>query len=111
LKAIAVIHETLSDRGMHQCPALRLPAEEIEDEVGRVLASKHPEMAVQISSFQGLIRDGLACDRLMALLWGFFGLLAAVLAAVGLYGVIAYPWRSVGTKLGSASLSVPTAAR
>jgi hypothetical protein len=36
-------------------------------------------------------------------------LLAAVLAAVGLYGVIAYPWRSVGTKL-SASHSVPTAA-
>jgi len=67
-----------------------MPPEEIANEVGRVLATKHPEMAVQLSSFQGLIRDGLARDRLMALLAGFFGLLAAVLAAVGLYGVIAY---------------------
>ncbi len=67
-----------------------LPPEEIANEVGRLFANKHPEMAVQLSSFQGLIRDGLARDRLMALLSGFFGLLAAVLAAVGLYGVTAY---------------------
>jgi predicted permease len=36
------------------------------------------------------IRDGLIRDRLMSWLSGFFGLLAALLSAVGLYGIVAY---------------------
>jgi ABC-type antimicrobial peptide transport system permease subunit len=40
--------------------------------------------------FQKQIRDGLTPERLMAMLSGFFGLLAAVLAMVGLYGVISF---------------------
>ena len=34
--------------------------------------------------------DGLVQERLMAMLSGFFGLLAAILVVVGLYGVLAY---------------------
>jgi ABC-type antimicrobial peptide transport system permease subunit len=36
------------------------------------------------------IHDGLVQERLMATLSGFFGLLAALLAMIGLYGVISY---------------------
>jgi predicted permease len=67
-----------------------LPPDVIAGRVKRRLAEKHPEMATQLSSFQALIRDGLIRDRLMATLSGFFGLLAALLAMAGLYGVVSY---------------------
>jgi putative ABC transport system permease protein len=37
-----------------------------------------------------MIREGLLRERLMATLSGFFGALAALIAAVGLYGVMSY---------------------
>ena len=36
------------------------------------------------------IQNGLVRERMMALLSGFFGALAALLAMIGLYGVISY---------------------
>jgi predicted permease len=56
----------------------------------RVIAEKHPDVITEFSDFQKDIRDGLAEERLMATLSGFFGLLAVLLAVVGLYGVISY---------------------
>jgi len=37
---------------------------------------------------QTLIRDDVTLERLMAWLSGFFGMLAALLAVIGLYGVL-----------------------
>ncbi len=54
------------------------------------IAEKHPEIVMEFSDFQARIRDGLVRERLMAMLSGFFGLLAALLTMVGLYGVISY---------------------
>ena len=58
--------------------------------VRRHLAQKHPELVMDFSDFQARIRDGLVRERLMAMLSGFFGMLAAVLTMVGLYGVVSY---------------------
>jgi predicted permease len=67
-----------------------LPPDAIASRVKRQLAGKHPEMAAQLNSFQTLIRDGMVRDRMMAMLSGFFGLLAALLAMAGLYGIVSY---------------------
>ena len=58
--------------------------------VTRTIAEKHPEIITTSGDFQSRIRDGLVAERLMAMLSGFFGLLAALLAMVGLYGVVSY---------------------
>ena len=45
---------------------------------------------MQFRAFQTHIEEGLIRERLMAALSGFFGALAALLATIGLYGVMAY---------------------
>jgi len=58
--------------------------------IKRRLAARHPDVIVEFSDFQKDIRDQLAPERLMAMLSGFFGALAALLAMVGLYGVVSF---------------------
>jgi predicted permease len=58
--------------------------------VKRALAAKHPDVIAEFTDFQKQIRDNLVGERLMAMLSGFFGLLATLLATIGLYGVISY---------------------
>ena len=58
--------------------------------IRRKIATEHPEMILQFRDFQQGIRDGLVGERLMAMLSGFFGVLAALLVVVGLYGVLSY---------------------
>jgi predicted permease len=65
-------------------PSALLPA------VREKLSQVNPEMSVEFHVFQADIQNGLIRERMMALLSGFFGVLAALLAMVGLYGVISY---------------------
>jgi ABC-type antimicrobial peptide transport system permease subunit len=47
-------------------------------------------MIMDFEDFRRRIQDGLVRERMMAILSGFFGGLAALLATVGLYGVVSY---------------------
>jgi predicted permease len=58
--------------------------------IKHALAEKHPNVIVECADFQQQIRDGLVQERLMAMLSGFFGSLAVLLAVIGLYGVMSY---------------------
>ena len=58
--------------------------------VRRTLEARYPGMILTFDNFQQGIRDNLVGDRMMAMLSGFFGLLAALLVVVGLYGVLSY---------------------
>ena len=54
------------------------------------LALVNPTMTMEFHVLENDVQNGLVRERLMALLSGFFGALAALLAMVGLYGVISY---------------------
>ncbi|HEX3473194.1 MAG TPA: ABC transporter permease [Silvibacterium sp.] len=62
----------------------------IAEEIKRQIGKKHQNVIVQTVNFETRIHDGLLRERLMAILSGFFGVLAALLVMVGLYGVISY---------------------
>jgi ABC-type antimicrobial peptide transport system permease subunit len=67
-----------------------LPMATVLPSVKQALSSASPDIALEFHELTTQIRDSLLKERLMATLSGFFGFLAALLATVGLYGVISY---------------------
>jgi putative ABC transport system permease protein len=55
-----------------------------------VISDVNPAIDVDFKVFKTQIRESLLRDELMATLSGFFGFLAVLLAAIGLYGVFSY---------------------
>jgi len=76
-------HSTLAIRSNEEPTALISSIKSAANEI-------NPSMVLSFSVFKRQILDGLLRERLMATLSGFFGVLATVLATIGLYGVISY---------------------
>lgn len=68
----------------------KMPLVGLISDVKGVANAANPGMDVSFTVFHQMIEEGLLRDRLMARLSGFFGILAVVLAVIGLYGVITY---------------------
>lgn len=62
----------------------------VVNDVRRAIGVQYPNMILQFFDFQQGIRDNLVGDRMMAMISGFFGVLAALLVVVGLYGVLSF---------------------
>jgi predicted permease len=67
-----------------------LPTEPLMRAVKARLRELEPAMVVEWFDFAGAINDGLVGQRLMAMLAGFFGVVAGLVAIVGIYGMVAY---------------------
>ena len=67
-----------------------LPPDQITAAVKQVLAEINPSITITFQNFQTMISESLLRERLMATLSGFFGLLALLLASIGLYGILSY---------------------
>jgi putative ABC transport system permease protein len=66
------------------------PLADATSRIKQAIGNINPAITVDFRAFDEMVREGLLRDRLMATLSGFFGALAALIAAVGLYGVMSY---------------------
>jgi len=65
-----------------------VPLDAIRPAIGEKVRYLNPDL--RLSVLRTVVQESLLSDRLMAMLSGFFGVLAALLASTGLYGVISY---------------------
>jgi putative ABC transport system permease protein len=67
-----------------------LPLTSLLASLKQAISEVNPGIDLQFKPIRTQVHDSLLQDELMATLSGFFGFLAALLAAIGLYGVISY---------------------
>ena len=67
-----------------------LPLASLTPSITRVVREVVPGSTIAYEPIRTYIRDSLATERLMATLSGFFGILATLIATIGLYGVMSY---------------------
>jgi len=67
-----------------------LPLSMLTSSIKRVVGERSQDINVGFSVFKTQIQESLLPEKLMAALSGFFGMLAGLLTAVGLYGVISF---------------------
>jgi putative ABC transport system permease protein len=73
---------------------------ETVESVKRILNEINPSITVSFQPLKQMIDATILRERLMATLAGFFGLLALLLACIGLYGILSYGVASRTTELG-----------
>ena len=67
-----------------------LPASSVSAAATAAIREIHPAILLRFSTLEQSIRNSLTTERLMATLSGFFGVLAMMIATIGLYGVMSY---------------------
>jgi ABC-type antimicrobial peptide transport system permease subunit len=72
----------------------------LERDVAAALTQADPTIAFTFGTFDQLVEATVAQERLIAMLSAFFGGLALLLAAVGLYGVVSHAVRARQTEIG-----------
>ncbi len=78
----------------------QMPIESVTAAVKRTIADVSPAIIIDFHVLKTQIRDSVRRERLMATLSGFFGFLAALLATIGLYGVMSYMVARRGNEIG-----------
>ncbi len=78
----------------------RLPQGDLVGAVKQTLDEINPGMTVRFRGFRPLIEATILRERLMATLSDFFGLLALLLACIGLYGILSYGVASRTNEIG-----------
>ncbi len=68
----------------------KISMDAMRSSLDRVIRGINPAITFRFRILETEVRDSLLRERLMASLSGFFGFLAALLATIGLYGVISY---------------------
>jgi ABC-type antimicrobial peptide transport system permease subunit len=68
--------------------------------VASALKSQNPDLTLAFQPLTAVIGESLAQDRLVAVLSGFFGALALLLASLGLYGITAHGVAARRTEIG-----------
>ncbi len=85
-----VAQESRQDSDIQLVVRSSAPLADLTQRIKSAAAEVNPAMDITFRDFKTVIGDSLLQERLMATLSGFFGFLAALLATVGLYGVISY---------------------
>ncbi len=87
---VAVTQEKKPGTGDNLIVRSTLPLGTLLPRLKNTINDQNAAVLIQFQPFKTQVQDSLVRERLMATLSGFFGLLAGVLATVGLYGVISY---------------------
>jgi len=66
------------------------PLTTVTSEISAAVAQVHTSIVLQFDTMRKQVTDSLLRERLMATLSGIFGGLAALIATIGLYGVMSY---------------------
>ena len=67
-----------------------LPLASVTPNLTQAIREVAPNSTIAYDSISAYVRDSLVTERLMASLSGFFGMLAMLIATIGLYGVMSY---------------------
>ncbi len=78
----------------------QLPPAELTASINRSLREVSPGLDLMFQPYRQMVEESLLRERLMAKLAGFFGVLALLLASIGLYGLLSYGVASRTNEIG-----------